>query len=270
MILVNAIAVDAVPATDRGLAYGDGVFRTLAVRNGRPRVWRRQFAKLASDASALGIPCPEEATLQAEVQQVAQGEPACAVKILLTRGDAARGYAISAPATATRIVMSSPWPRHPENWLEQGVTARICRLRLAAQPALAGIKHLNRLENVLARAEWNDPAIAEGLLLDSKGNVISGTMSNVFIAEAGRIATPELCQCGVAGVTRDRLLEGARRDGIVCGVEPVSLDRLLASEEVMLVNSLIGVWQVRSIENKSWGPGTLTARVRRWLAADDA
>ena len=269
MILVNGLATSTIPATDRGFAYGDGVFRTLAARNGVPRAWRHQYAKLASDAGTLGISCPGEATLREEVRRVTQDEPACVVKIVLTRGAAGRGYGISAPVVPTRVVMSSPWPQHPAEWQDQGVAARLCRLRLAWQPALAGIKHLNRLENVLARAEWCDPAIAEGLLLDSKGNVIGGTMSNVFIAEAGRIATPELGQCGVAGVTRDRVLEGARHHGIACVVEPVTLDRLLAAEEVTLVNSLIGAWQVRSIENKSWGLGPLTAQVRCWLDADE-
>lgn len=269
MILVNGLAGGSVPATDRGLSYGDGVFRTLGMREGQPLAWRRQFAKLASDARALGILCPDEALLREELREAAQAAPACVAKIVLTRGDAGRGYALPPIARPTRIVACTPWPQHPAEWKERGVAARVCRLRLAWQPALAGIKHLNRLENVLARAECNDPAIAEGLLLDCEGNTIGGTMSNVFIVEDGRIITPDLAQCGVAGVTRDRVIDGAQRHGVACAVEPVALDRLLAADEVMVVNSLIGVWQVRTLEGRAWSPGAMTPRLRNWLEADD-
>jgi 4-amino-4-deoxychorismate lyase len=269
MILVNGLAGGNVTATDRGLCYGDGVFRTLGVREGQPLAWRRQFAKLGSDARALGIPCPDEACLRREIHEAAGASPACVVKIVLTRGESGRGYAVPATICATRIVATSPWPQHPSDWVERGIVGRVCRLRLAWQPALAGIKHLNRLENVLARAEWSDPDIAEGVLQDWQGNVISGTMSNVFIAEDGRITTPGLAQCGVAGVTRDRVMDAALRHGVACVVEPVALDRLLAADEVMLVNSLIGVWQVRSLEGRAWSPGAMTPRIRNWLEADD-
>jgi 4-amino-4-deoxychorismate lyase len=128
----------------------------------------------------------------------------------------------------------------------------MCSLRLARQPALAGIKHLNRLENVLARAEWNDPDIAEGLLQDSAGYVIGGTS-----------------QCGVAGVTRERVIEAARRNGVGCRVAAVSLDELLASTEAILVNSLIGAWHIRHLGAVAWRQDSMTATVRRWLDEDD-
>ncbi|OGA06390.1 MAG: aminodeoxychorismate lyase [Betaproteobacteria bacterium RIFCSPLOWO2_02_64_14] len=268
MILVNGVAIDTIPASDRGFAYGDGVFRTLVVRDGQPRAWRRQFGKLAFDAHALGIPCPEEALLREETRQVAGEERSCAVRIVVTRGSGPRGYASPAPVRPMRSVSRSPFPQHPAEWIERGVTARVCALRLGWQPALAGIKHLNRLENVLARAEWDDPGIAEGLLQDCAGNVIGGTMSNVFVVEGERIATPDLSQCGVAGVTRDRVMDGARRRRVACVVERISLERLLAAQEVMLVNSLIGVWQVRRLGGRAWDPGTVTAQVRRWLDED--
>jgi 4-amino-4-deoxychorismate lyase len=269
MILVNGVPADAVPASDRGFAYGDGVFRTFAVHEGKVRAWRRQFGKLASDARALGIGCPEEALLRDEIRKVVGEERACAVKVIVTRGSGARGYACPADARPLRAVLRSPLPQHPVHWVERGVAARVCELRLARQPALAGIKHLNRLENVLARAEWNDPEIAEGLLLDRVGDVIGGTMSNVFVVEEDGIATPDLGQCGVAGVTRERIVDGARRRGHKCTVERIPLERLLAAQELMLVNSVIGVWQVRRLGGRAWEQGGMTAQVRRWLDEDD-
>jgi 4-amino-4-deoxychorismate lyase len=269
MILVNGVASASLPASDRGLAYGDGVFRTLALRNGRVCAWRRQFAKLAADARALGIRCPEETVLQAEVGEATRGAAQCAVKIVVTRGSGERGYAYAADHLPTRIVSASELPQHPRHWHERGVAVRLCSLRLARQPALAGVKHLNRLENVLARAEWADPGIAEGLLQDSAGNVIGGTMSNLFLFTGDALLTPDLSQCGVAGVTRERVIDAARRNRVACRVAAVSLHELFAASEAMLVNSLIGAWGIRQLGAAAWAQGSMTATVRRWLDEDD-
>ncbi len=266
MILVNGAVSNSLAAIDRGLAYGDGVFRTLAVRNGRPRAWRHHFRKLERDCDALGILCPKKPRLTEELDLVAERDPDSAVKIVITRGAGQRGYASPQPVDPTRIVMSFPLPTYREEFKQFGVRARLCSLRLGFQPALAGIKHLNRLENVLARNEWGDPDIAEGLLLDAEGNAIGGTMSNLFIVENGALATPNLSRCGVAGVTRERILAHAAERGIVCRVEHIALDRIMRADEVFLVNSLIGVWQIRQLEDrKTWMPGLLAGHVRRWL-----
>ena len=269
MILVNGVATAGLPASDLGLAYGDGVFRTFAFRNGRVRAWRRQVAKLAADARALGIPCPDETVLQTEVGEATRDAAQCAVKIIVTRGSGARGYAYAAEPVPTRIVFTSALPQYPQHWHERGIAVRLCSLRLARQPALAGIKHLNRLENVLARAEWQDPDIAEGLLQDSAGCVIGGTMSNLFLLAGDVLLTPDLSQCGVAGVTRERVIEAARRSGIACRVAAVSLEEVLTSTEAILVNSLVGARHIRQLGAVAWQRDSLTAMVRRWLEEDD-
>lgn len=264
MILVNGTVSNSLAAIDRGVAYGDGVFRTLALRNRQPHAWRHHYRKLEHDCGALAIPCPTNAQLTQELALLAESEPDCAVKIIITRGPGQRGYAYTSPVEATRIVMSFPLPQYPDE-LKSGIKARLCSLRLGFQPVLAGVKHLNRLENVLARAEWNDPGVAEGLLLDSEGSVIGGTMTNIFIVEGGALATPDLTRCGVAGVTRERIFAHVAKHGIVCRVENIVFDRVLQADEVFLVNSLIGVWQIRELADKAWMPGLLAGRVRRWL-----
>lgn len=269
MILVNGAVSDTVSVIDRGFTYGDGVFRTLQARNGHPRAWKYQLRRLQHDCSAIGIACPPEALLGAEISRVVENEGACAVKIVITRGPGQRGYAVTGGIQPSRIVMSAPLPAYPASYVETGITARICSLRLGFQPALAGIKHLNRLDNVLARREWDDPEIAEGVLLDAEGHVIGGTMTNLFAARDGALTTPDLRRCGVSGATRDRILTGADAHGIACTVSDLPLRQVLEADELFLTNSLVGVWQVRELADRKWAPGAISQKIRRWLDEED-
>ena len=269
MILVDGAETDMISALDRGLAYGDGVFRTLAVQRGSPLQWRRQYAKLAADCAVVGIDTPAESVLSAEVTRIAQAEQHCALKIIVTRGPGERGYRYDEKTAAVRIVLASPYPEYPRSYYDRGVRVRRCRLRLGSQPALAGIKHLNRLENVLARAEWTDSGIAEGLLLDDRDFVIGGTMSNLFIARSGALVTPDLGRCGVAGVTRDRVMGAASVHGVACTVGKITWSDLLAADEAFLVNSLAGVWSVSEVDRTTLSIGAVAESVRHWLAQDE-
>jgi 4-amino-4-deoxychorismate lyase len=265
MILVDGQLSDCIDAHDRGLAYGDGVFRTLRTEAGQPLWWRDQYAKLAADCAALMLACPDEALLRAEVCRVAEAGEGVA-KIMITRGAGARGYTLPVGQTCTRIVLSAPLPAHAQ--APADITARWCALRLARQPLLAGIKHLNRLENVLARAEWDDPAIFEGLLRDDSGAVIGGVMSNLLIAKAGELFTPDLSQCGVAGVARTRLLRAMARRGIPLHIGRVLPDAILAADEVMLCNSVIGVRRVGRLDDVTWTPAGWTTTLNDALYED--
>jgi len=265
LTLVNGEPAESIPADDRGLNYGDGVFRTLAIRSGRAAMWRRHYAKLSSDCNALGIVPPAESALLADIRHVSSRMPECALRITVTRGSGGRGYALPAEVKPRRIVSASHLPRYPDHFASRGVTVRYCEQRLAAQPALAGIKHLNRLENVLARAEWTDPGIAEGLMCDSNGHVIEGTRCNLFLVEGDALVTPDLSQCGVAGVTRDAVLNAASRNGMPCRIESVSTDRLASAGEIMLVNSIIGVWPVAHLDAHEWRRFPVALQVKQWL-----
>lgn len=269
MILVDGLPADAVPVDDRGFTYGDGVFRTLAMRNGRAQWWPQQYAKLAADCGALHITPPAESDLRQDLQTIAGQSPDCALRITVTRGSGGRGYAVPENAKSRRVVSANPLPEYPAHWPEQGINVRVCTLRLATQPRLAGIKHLNRLENVLARTEWSDPAIAEGLLLDEAGHVIEGTRCNVFIVEDGALVTPDLSCCGVSGVTRELVIAAASRHDLRCQIAPINRARLEAATEILLVNSLIGVWPVAALERYRWSNFKIAPLVRKWLNAID-
>src|SRR5574340_17078 len=217
-MLVNGVPGNTISIRDRGLLYGDGVFRTLRATQGKALHWPLHFLKLQHDCAALGISCPDEALLRAELDRVLAQHPDGVVKLIVTRGEGARGYAPSAAATPTRIWDFSPLPDYPAEWPTQGIKAHVCSLWLAAQPRLAGVKHLNRLENVLAAAELNaaqrhDSQLAEGLLLDAEGHLIEGTRSNLFLVSQGELVTPDLSRCGTAGMQRGRVMAWALQHG---------------------------------------------------------
>lgn len=264
-MLANGVLSDSINAADRGLLYGDGVFRTLRMVDGQPRHWPRQYRKLQQDCAALNLPCPDATLLLEELQRLAGQQPDGVAKIIITRGQGSRGYAPPASAVPTRILSLVPAPDYPDHFCTQGIRLRICDLRLAHQPRLAGIKHLNRLENVLAAAEWNDTEIAEGVLLDVAGQVVEATRSNLFMVLDGALLTPDLTLCGVSGVQRERVMEWAAKRNLPCRVGRFSLAELQQADEVFLVNSVIGLWPVRELRGRTWDRHPVSHQVREWL-----
>lgn len=252
VILVNGSTDDRVSVLDRGFAYGDGIFRTMRAQAGRVLCWDLHHAKLAHDCRRIGIACPSAATFLADIETLLAQQPDCVVKLVVTRGQGGRGYAPPSNPMPLRMVASFPLPAFSDERARTGARVRWCQTQVSVQPVLAGVKHLNRLENVMARREWSGDDIAEGLMLDPCGRVIEGTMSNVFILEAGRLITPALNEAGVAGVQRERLLQLAPRLGLRGGIEAITPARLLASDQVYLTNSVIGLWWVSSIDDRDW------------------
>ena len=261
-VLVNGVAVDTVSARDRGFQYGDGLFETIAVHRGTPLLWERHAQRLLAGAVRLDMPPPETALLRAETDRLCRGVERGVLKIIFTRGISGRGYRPDASASTTRALSLSPWPDYPPSWSGEGVVVRLCQTRLASQPRLAGLKHLNRLEQVLARAEWDDE-YAEGLMQDESGNIVEGTMTNIFLVEGATLRTPDMTRCGVEGVMRGAVLEQAGRLGITCRVGPVTAIQLEQADELFLTNSLIGLWPVRRIENRSYTIGQTTRKIQQ-------
>lgn len=266
--LVNGWPAQSVDLADRGFMYGDGVFRTLLVKAGRPLNWDRHYRLLERDCAMLGLACPAPSVLLDELRRVAPGE--ATAKLIVTRGASGRGYAIPDDASTSRIVVA--YPRRPEATAEarEGVRVRRCELALALQPRLAGVKSLNRLENVLARAEWNDPGIREGLLADAEGRLVEGTMSNVFLVRGGTLCTPALTRCGVNGAQRERVIELAAREGVACEVRDIAFEEIREADEVFLTNSIIGIWPVVALDRSAWRPGPVAALMQRRVEAEDA
>ena len=262
MILVDGAVSGLVGANDRGLSYGDGLFETVLFVGGRAPLWPRHMARLAEGCARLLLPVPDVDLLAREATRVCADIARAVVRITLTRGAGPRGYATPSPARTTRIVAASPGPITSPDWYHLGVRVRVCALRLSEQPRLAGIKHLNRLEQVLARAEWNDAEIAEGILCDVAGRVIGATAANLFAVIGGRLVTAQLDRCGVAGVARAEVL--ALRE---CEVRDVSLEELMQADEVFLTNSVRGILPVSALRDRRWPIGHVARALQaHWRA----
>jgi 4-amino-4-deoxychorismate lyase len=270
MFLINGLFSESVSVQDRGLHYGDGVFETIAVRNGTPLCWEAHYQRLQAGCNRLGMHCPSMELLGSEIRQLPVTDPRCVLKIMVTRGSGGRGYRPSAPeAVPTRILGLYPWPDFPPEYVSDGIKARICSTRLGQSPQLAGIKHLNRLEQVLARGEWDDPDIAEGLMLDTHDAVIEGTMSNLFCVKDDVLITPDLSSCGIAGIIRGCILELSLQLKMQISIRTFTATELYAADELFLCNSVIGVWPIREIEQRTFAIGPRTRKIRELLIQKD-
>jgi len=266
MILIDGRPGTSIPVMDRGLQYGDGVFETTAVINGRPLCLDAHLRRLASGCRALRIPVPDARTLTTESAQVAADQSRAVLKIIVTRGAGGRGYQPPPDPVPTRIVSIHPWPDYPEAYRTAGIDALFCRCTLALQPALAGIKHLNRLEQVLARDEIGRSDCAEGFVADGTGAIIEGSMSNVFLRQGRLLLTPDLKDCGVAGIVRAEILQRAGSLGLEARVRRIISTDVLAADEVFFTNSIIGIWPVRRAGDHTYAAADFAHRVAQALA----
>ena len=251
LISVNGVLDAAISPLDRGFAYGDGVFETCRYQNGSIPLWQYHRERLLKSAERLGIPLDEQLLLRYRDELLAQIDasqtPDGVLKVTVTRGVGGRGYRVPDVVKPTYCLgVFSANPLHIEQY-RAGVSVRVCNLRLSQNPALAGMKHLNRLEHILARAEWMDE-FAEGLLLDTKGRVIEATVSNLFAIKDNQLYTPDLASAGVAGVMRRLIIERlAPALELDVNVVDIDLDFIAIADEIFLCNSVYGIWPVNNV-----------------------
>ncbi len=262
---LNGQPCDGLPVHDRGLAYGDGLFETIRVVDGRALLIERHLQRLSDGCRRLAITI-DAVELRNELVHFCQLLGQGVAKLVVTRGIGQRGYAPPQPCQPQRLLLGAPLPAYPPRHAEAGVRLFPCSTRLAEQPLLAGIKHLNRLEQVLARAEWQDPAYAEGLMRDVSGRVVEGVFSNLFLIEDGTLCTASLVRCGVAGVMRAEVMARAAQLALPVVERDISYAELLQADEVFLCNSLYGVWPVTGLAERVWPVGPLTRKLQSVVA----
>ncbi|MFT4178063.1 MAG: aminodeoxychorismate lyase [Thermomonas sp.] len=249
--------IDAIAPSNRGLNYGDGVFETMRVHRGALPLWSRHLARLREGTDRLGIALPDVAFVEARIAAVIHGVDAGVLKLLLTRGDGGRGYAPPAEAPPVWMLALHPLPASTP----AGLRLHACDTRLAAQPALAGIKHCNRLEQVLARAEAERAGCDEGLMCDAEGRVVSATSANLLVHRDGRWLTPPLERCGVAGVLRGWLLEHGLAE-----TRDLSMSEVESADALALCNAVRGILPVSTLGARAWSPHSAITDLQARLA----
>lgn len=249
-ILVDGHPQRSFPVEDRGLGYGDGLFETIRIRHGMPCLWEQHLERLGRGADRLGLPLPSAATLRDEATRSIAGLDDGLLKLIITRGVGGRGYRPPAPPQPRRILMSYALTEGDDVSAISGISARYCETPASVNPYLAGIKHLNRLDAVLARAEWSDPRIAEGLMREPGGSIVGGTMTNLFVWDGTELVTPPVNQSGIAGTVRAVVLEHAARLGMACVERPVRALEMDRATGLFLTNARIGVWPVRRLDGR--------------------
>lgn len=253
-----------VASDDRALLFGDSCFTTMAIRAGQPELWSRHRERLLATTEQLQFPPLDMVQLEREVAVACRDVERAVLRVTLSRGCGGRGYALPDSGQPQRHLLRRPWPVNVEQRARDGVQLRWCQAKLAHQPLLAGLKHGNRLEQILARAEWQAPQIAEGLMCDYHGHVIEGTTSNVFFRDArGNWCTPALTQCGVAGVMRAEILARLQQQGQSVLIQDFAPDAIGQCTEIFVCNAVAGIWPVIELNGQRWPIGTQT----RWLQA---
>jgi 4-amino-4-deoxychorismate lyase len=268
MLWIDGLEAANAAPLDRGLEFGDGLFETMAVLEGRVRLLDRHLQRLVRGCERLKIVTPDLVLLRAEIVRAATMQGSGLLKLILTRGDGGSGYGMVTTTTPRRYLVAQPSRRPP---IERGVGgARVARLPtpLSLQPRLAGLKHLNRLEQVLLRADVAALGLDEGLVGDPEGRLISGVMSNVFLVLNGQVVTPALERCGIEGAMRGAIIDSLSAAGVSVSVRDVAMTECTDASEMFLTNALVGVWPILSLEGKPLVVGPWARRlqddVARW------
>ena len=234
-------AVPAIAPDDRGLAYGESLFETMRAHRGAVPWWDAHMARLQSGAERLAMLLPEVARMHAEALELLDGADGV-LKLQLTRGGGVRGYAPALEAPPFWMLSVHALPAQVD-----AADVIWCQTRLAAQPLLAGLKHSNRLEQVLAATEVRAAGAVEGLMCNASGDVIAATSANVFALIDGQWCTSRLDDCGVAGVMRGWVL--TQRDAKVAMLKPCDIEQ---ADAVFLCNAVRGILPVRRLGTQRW------------------
>jgi 4-amino-4-deoxychorismate lyase len=249
-------------AGNRGLLYGDGLFETIAVRQGKPRFWPAHYLRLSRGCAQLRFDPPEQAVLQrdlaAALQESGYDDRNAVAKIVVTTGGGMRGYRRPAPVHATVLIQVDEYRPLQRCYYTDGIRTVSCKTVISQQPHVAGVKTLNRLDQVIARDEFHDPNIFEGLMFDADDHLICGTMSNVFIVQNNEVSTPSLQRCGIAGIMREQVIESAAKIRLPCHVRNIGRSELARADEVFLTNSQFGLLPVAAIDDQVLPIGPVT------------
>ena len=263
MFQVNGKISKTIDVRDRSVQYGDGVFETIAVKEKSLKFWKEHYQRLNKGCKVLKIKCPPEVFLKKEINKFLRKtkKEKLVLKIIISRGVGGRGYNPPRNTKPTRILGIYDWPNYPLKNFTKGIQMNICKTRISDQPTLSEIKHLNKLEQIIARLEWQSKAISESIMLDSNNNVIEGTMSNFFGVKENVFYTSTIKFAGIEGIMREVILKLLKKNKKKYIIKKITLKEFLKFDEIFMCNSIFGIWPVIKISKKKFSFGKKTKEI---------
>tara|TARA_B100000768_G_C11277697_1_gene376806 strand:- start:2480 stop:3292 length:813 start_codon:yes stop_codon:yes gene_type:complete len=261
--LINGDAKNTLSPFDRGLAFGDGVFRTFLVEDSKPKLWKQQYQKLSEDLKAIEIKSPTQKILLRDIQKLFPSKGIFISKIIVTRGESKMGYDFIKGIKPTRILLKIDFNKNKYKILQKGVRLKKSNIE-AIKSSHPGIKNLNRLENVLARKGLSSNFF-DAIMIDSNGYICDCARSSLFIRYGSTLYTASNSSFGIHGVTKKIICENAKKLNLTIDHSPLTPNQLEEADEVIVTNSIVGALQVLRFKKKKWGKGTLANLIRNLL-----
>lgn len=268
MFLINGIKSDSIAVRDRGFNYGDGLFTTIYIERGKPQLWDLHVQRLKDGCIRLHIPIPDIDSLYQQLQLLileSDLRKACG-KIIISRGCGGRGYSIRGCDQPTTVVSLHPYPEYYEQWQSQGIEIGIAEQALGISPMLAGIKSLNRLEQVFLKSELDERGLKEAIVLDVNGSVVEGVTSNLFWRKGDDIFTPDLKLSGVYGVMRAFVCSTLAQENRSVQVVMSDVNAVKTADEVWITNALMGIVPVTGIDDVRYQDHRMAKHLQNLLA----
>tara|TARA_X000000368_G_C22959964_1_gene680526 strand:- start:269 stop:1081 length:813 start_codon:yes stop_codon:yes gene_type:complete len=262
--LINGSYSKKINPFDRGLAFGDGIFRTFLVKNSCPINWDMHYNKLKNDAKILQIKIPTKQQLITDIKKLFSTKKTFIGKIIITRGVSKQGYQFNKDIKNTRIVLKIVYKKINKKFLTDGVRLKVCKTRVSENSIFNGCKHLNRIDNVIAKSELKNYEF-DGLMLDKDGFINECASSNIFARFGKIILSPKQINAGISGVCKQIVIKNANLLGLKFKEKNIKLSELKAADEVIITNSIFGALYVNQIEEKNWKEEFCTAPLRKLI-----
>jgi 4-amino-4-deoxychorismate lyase len=266
--LINGNSSEIINPFDRGLSFGDGVFRTFLVKSGYPINWDMHYKKLIVDTKTLKIKIPSKKDLLCDIKKLFNEDETYICKIIITRGISNQGYQFSRNIKSTRIVLKINYKKIKREFYLNGVKLKVCKTRVTHNDLYGGAKHLNRIENVLAKAEL-DSSVFDGVMLDRDDYINECVSSNIFARYGKVVVSPKQNNAGVSGVCKQIIIKNIESIGFKFKDEDIKLEKLKNADEVIIANSIFGALYVNQIEEKKWQDGTFSSLIRDFIVKPD-
>lgn len=277
--LINGKFLKTVSVLDRGLSYGDGLFETMSWRHLREldsfgvEFWNRHLKRLSASSLKMKIKMPSKEILNNYKDKIIKksinlGFNEGVLKIIITRGVGGRGYKYEKDIEPTIIFLSFPKVRIDESFFKKGVNLKFCKSPIFVNHQLSGIKHLNRIDSVMARSEWQNKEFFDGVLLDDSKNIIDGTMTNIFFSKNNILYTPDLKKSGINGIMRQVVIEKSKI--FFNSVHEIQINKknLKLYDEMFITNSIIKILPVKKLEKKEFSISQSTRNLINHFSED--